>query len=73
MLENFGEIEIELADKEHLETAGFDRYPLQRNNETIYWNKVRLALPRVKQIERASSLHVSLTAVVYPRKRYCNY
>ena len=54
MLENFGEIEIELADKEHLETAGFDRYPLHRNNETIHWNKVRLALPRVKQIEGAS-------------------
>lgn len=50
-LESFEEIEIELADKEELGTVSFDGNPLQVKNSTIYWNKVRLALPRVKQIE----------------------
>jgi protein phosphatase 1 regulatory subunit 7 len=50
-LESFEEVEQQLADKEHLETVYFEGNPLQIKNPVLYRNKVRLALPKVKQID----------------------
>lgn len=55
-LESFEEIERELGDKEKLETVYFEGNPLQRMAGVTYRNKVRLALPRIKQID-AGELH----------------
>lgn len=50
-LSSFEEIEQELRDKEELETVYFEGNPLQRAQMALYRNKVRLALPQVKQID----------------------
>lgn len=50
-LESFEEIEKELGDKEKLETVYFEGNPLQRAAGAMYRNKVKLALPRIKQID----------------------
>ncbi len=50
-LADFREVERELADKEHLETVYFEMNPLQLSGPAVYRNKVRLALPQVKQID----------------------
>ncbi|KAL5119276.1 protein phosphatase regulatory subunit Sds22 [Pleosporales sp. CAS-2024a] len=50
-LSNFAEIEKELGNKEELETVYFEGNPLQRQQPALYRNKVRLALPRVVQID----------------------
>jgi protein phosphatase 1 regulatory subunit 7 len=55
-LSSFDEVEKELKDKEELNTVYFEGNPLQLNNSTLYRNKVRLALPQVKQID-ASEFH----------------
>jgi len=58
-LSSFEEVERELVDKEHLETVYFEGNPLQTNGMAVYRNKVRLALPQVKQIDasRFSVVH----------------
>lgn len=48
---DFREVESELKDKEKLETVYFEANPLQLNGPAVYRNKVRLALPQVKQID----------------------
>ena len=48
---SFIEVERELRDKKELATVYFEGNPLQRNNEVTYRNKIRLALPQVKQID----------------------
>lgn len=50
-LADFREVERELADKENLETVYFEMNPLQLTGPAVYRNKVRLALPQVKQID----------------------
>lgn len=50
-LSDFREVEQELADKEALETVYFEMNPLQLMGPAVYRNKVRLALPQVKQID----------------------
>ncbi|KAH7117833.1 hypothetical protein B0J11DRAFT_536817 [Dendryphion nanum] len=50
-LSSFEEVEQQLADKENLETVYFEGNPLQRSQPALYRNKVRLALPRIKQID----------------------
>jgi protein phosphatase 1 regulatory subunit 7 len=50
-LADFREVERELADKENLETVYFEMNPLQLSTPALYRNKVRLALPQVKQID----------------------
>jgi protein phosphatase 1 regulatory subunit 7 len=50
-LHDFREVERELADKEKLETVYFEMNPLQLSGPAVYRNKVRLALPRIKQID----------------------
>jgi protein phosphatase 1 regulatory subunit 7 len=57
-LADFREVERELADKENLETVYFEMNPLQLAGPAVYRNKVRLALPLVKQID-ASKFHIS--------------
>lgn len=48
---DFAEVERELKDKENLETVYFEGSPLQMRQPALYRNKVRLALPQVKQID----------------------
>ncbi|KAF2144157.1 uncharacterized protein K452DRAFT_296389 [Aplosporella prunicola CBS 121167] len=48
---DFAEVERELRDKENLETVYFEGNPLQLRQPALYRNKVRLALPQVKQID----------------------
>ncbi|KIX07373.1 uncharacterized protein Z518_02026 [Rhinocladiella mackenziei CBS 650.93] len=50
-LADFREVERELADKENLVTVYFEMNPLQLSGPAVYRNKVRLALPQVKQID----------------------
>jgi protein phosphatase 1 regulatory subunit 7 len=50
-LHSFEEVEQELGDKKNLNTVYFEANPLQLKNPTLYRNKVRLALPQVKQID----------------------
>ncbi|KAJ5157070.1 Leucine rich repeats (2 copies), partial [Penicillium canariense] len=50
-LTSFAEVERELKDKEKLETVYFEGNPLQTNGPAVYRNKVRLALPHIKQID----------------------
>lgn len=50
-LSSFEEVERELRDKENLQTVYFEGNPLQTKGPAVYRNKVRLALPQVKQID----------------------
>ena len=50
-LESFQEVEVQLKDKEKLETVYFEGNPLQLRQPALYRNKVRLALPQVRQID----------------------
>ena len=50
-LESFEEVERELGGAEGLETVYFEGNPLQRRQPVLYRNKVRLALPRIRQID----------------------
>ncbi|KAF1983107.1 L domain-like protein [Aulographum hederae CBS 113979] len=51
LVEDFAEVERELGDKEELNTVYFEGSPLQTKGPVLYRNKVRLALPRVRQID----------------------
>jgi protein phosphatase 1 regulatory subunit 7 len=57
-LSSFEEVERELKDKENLETVYFEGNPLQTNSPALYRNKVRLALPQVKQIDASKFNHL---------------
>lgn len=57
-LSSFEEVERELKDKETLETVYFEGNPLQTNSPALYRNKVRLALPQVKQIDASKFRHL---------------
>jgi protein phosphatase 1 regulatory subunit 7 len=57
LLSNFDEVERELKDKKELETVYFEGNPLQTKGPAVYRNKVRLALPQIKQID-ASTLNL---------------
>ncbi|KAK6539402.1 hypothetical protein TWF694_009627 [Orbilia ellipsospora] len=50
-LSSFKEVEDILKDKEELETVYFEANPLQTSSPATYRNKVRLALPQIKQID----------------------
>jgi protein phosphatase 1 regulatory subunit 7 len=62
-LASFEEVERELKDKENLETVYFEGNPLQMKGPAVYRNKVRLALPQIKQID-ASKLVVFFILLV---------
>lgn len=55
-LSSFEEVTEVLGDKENLETVYFEGNPLQMRQPVLYRNKVRLALPRVKQIDASESV-----------------
>ncbi|MCJ1439340.1 hypothetical protein MMC27_008732 [Xylographa pallens] len=50
-LSSYIEVAEELADKRELTTVYFEGNPLQLQNPVLYRNKIRLALPQVKQID----------------------
>ncbi|KAH6711770.1 protein phosphatase-like protein PP1 regulatory subunit sds22 [Leptodontidium sp. MPI-SDFR-AT-0119] len=50
-LSDFAEVESELGGKKELNTVYFEGNPLQLKQPALYRNKVRLALPRVMQID----------------------
>lgn len=54
-IEDFAEVERELKDKEELTTVYFEGNPLQLKGPAVYRNKVRLALPQLKQIDASKS------------------
>ncbi|KAE9967779.1 hypothetical protein EG328_007974 [Venturia inaequalis] len=49
--DSFQDVEKQLADKQNLETVYFEGNMLQLRSPALYRNKVRLALPQVKQID----------------------
>ncbi|KAG8629753.1 hypothetical protein KVT40_001372 [Elsinoe batatas] len=49
----FEEVERALKDKTSLTEVYFERNPIQRQNEVLYRNKIRLALPQVTKIDAA--------------------
>ncbi|KAF2751114.1 protein phosphatase 1 regulatory subunit 7 [Sporormia fimetaria CBS 119925] len=48
---DFREVERELRELGELQTVYFEGSPLQKRNLTLYRNKIRLALPQVRQID----------------------
>ena len=54
-ISDFREVERELRDKEKLETVYFEQNPLETNGPAVYRNKVKLALPQIKQIDASKS------------------
>ena len=48
-------MEAELGGIEGLETVYFEGNPLQLSGPAVYRNKVRLALPQIKQIDASES------------------
>ncbi|KAF3932779.1 Internalin-A [Dactylella cylindrospora] len=50
-ISSFREVEEVLRDKEDLETVYFEANPLQTSSPATYRNKVKLALPQIKQID----------------------
>ncbi|PHH67109.1 hypothetical protein CDD81_4504 [Ophiocordyceps australis] len=50
-LGDFGDVEKVLADKTSLTTVYFEGNPMQLRAPVLYRNKVRLALPQIKQID----------------------
>lgn len=63
-LADFGEVERQLRDKEELETVYFEGNPLQRAQPALYRNKIKLALPRVVQIDASKFVVVTFVDVV---------
>ena len=59
-LSDFREVERELKDKENLETVYFEMNPLQLTGPAVYRNKVRLAVPQVRQIDASKLLFPDL-------------
>lgn len=49
--ETFTDLEVQLKDKSHLETVYLEGNPMQKDNRATYRNKIRLALPQIKQID----------------------
>jgi protein phosphatase 1 regulatory subunit 7 len=54
-LGSFQEVEKQLSDKKELETVYFEGNPLQRQQPALYRNKVKLALPQIRQIDASKS------------------
>ncbi len=42
---------LNLADKEEMETGRLDGNPLRMKNSIVYWDRIRLALSKMNQIE----------------------
>jgi len=63
-LSSFADLENELKDKEQLSEVYFEGNPLQTQNEVLYRNKVRLALPQVTKID--ASKKCPQQAMVFP-------
>lgn len=66
-LSSFEEVERELKDKKNLETVYFEGNPLQTRGPAVYRNKVRLAVPHIKQIDASKSLfffHLMMNALL---------
>ncbi len=61
LLMDFADVERELRDKEALTTVYFEGNPLQLRAPALYRNKVRLALPQLKQIDASKSRDFPLT------------
>jgi protein phosphatase 1 regulatory subunit 7 len=54
--DSFDDVETQLKDKDELQTVYFEGTPLQLRQPALYRNKVKLALPRIKQIDASKSL-----------------
>lgn len=63
LIADFGDVEKELKDKENLNTVYFEGNPLQLRGPALYRNKVRLALPQVKQIDASTSNFLFLNTI----------
>ena len=71
-ISSFREVEEELVDKEHLATVYFEGNPLQTQNAVLYRNKIRLALPQVKQID-ASKYSTAGRACRLPKANFGSF
>jgi protein phosphatase 1 regulatory subunit 7 len=65
-LDSFQEVQKQLGDKKELETVYLEGNPLQRKQMALYRNKVRLALPQVKQID------ASMCNPLFPVQTVCS-
>jgi protein phosphatase 1 regulatory subunit 7 len=57
--DSFEDVERQLASKEELKTVYFEGNPLQTRQPVLYRNKVRLALPRIRQIDASEYIPVT--------------
>ncbi|KAH9866511.1 Protein phosphatase 1 regulatory subunit sds22 [Plenodomus biglobosus] len=64
-LSDFREVERELRDKEELETVYFEGNPLQRQQPALYRNKIKLALPKVVQIDASKPTYLIPSILVF--------
>lgn len=60
-LSSFTEIEKELREKRKLNTVYFEGNPLQTDHVATYRNKIKLALPQIKQIDASKWLVADVT------------
>lgn len=58
LIADFAEVERELGDKKDLTTVYFEGNPLQLRAPALYRNKVKLALPQVRQIDASKFFFV---------------
>ena len=67
-------MEAQLKDKEKLETVYFEGNPLQLRQPALYRNKVRLALPQVRQIDASEWAPILFSALLKElgRDRFAN-
>jgi protein phosphatase 1 regulatory subunit 7 len=61
-LDSFEDVESKLRGKKELKTVYFEGNPLQLRQPVLYRNKVRLALPDIKQIDASKSLRCIITS-----------
>lgn len=59
-LESFEEVEKVLKDKANLNTVYFEGNPLELRQRALYRNKVKLALPQVRQVDASKSFEMAV-------------
>ena len=58
-ISDFSDVDSVLSDKRNLTTVYFEGNPLQTRNPALYRNKVRLALPQIKQIDASKCFYLA--------------
>ena len=69
-LDSFEEISRVLGDKQKLETVYLEGNPLETRQRALYRNKVKLALPQVRQVDASELLQLEVTNFPVPADHF---